>query len=221
MNPDNEAHQRDFYRIDVNNEDDPFILESEFEKIESPALASIKRIIQSNEMPVGENLNWIINFIGLLAARVPTIRKKWENFETDIYLKTLQMFTTSKASFNSVVSNLGKEGENIDVTFEEMKEFIDNERFKIDIPRNSSVERMLHSAAAIIDLLQHRKWSLIIADSNYEFITSDNPVVLKWIKNVKGFFGPRFGLSNTEVSLTISPKHMLLESTRIYKVFLK
>src|SRR4051812_44480612 len=90
--PDNEAHQRDFYRIEVQSDkDDPFVLEKEFGKIEAPGIAAIKRVISSNRLPSGDDLNWIINFIGLLAVRVPSKRDRWKKFEQEVYRKILQM----------------------------------------------------------------------------------------------------------------------------------
>lgn len=41
--PNNEGHQRDFYRIDVDSDrEDPFILEKEFAKIEGAALCPVR-----------------------------------------------------------------------------------------------------------------------------------------------------------------------------------
>ncbi|MGE0174335.1 MAG: DUF4238 domain-containing protein [Oligoflexales bacterium] len=208
--PNNEAHQRDFYRIDTDpSVSDPFFLEKAFSDIETPALAAIRKTIDTNNLPNTEDLNWIINFIGLLFARVPDFREKWENFEKQIYSKILQMSVISKAHYESVVMKIKGGSDGPKANFEEMRDFIQGENFEIKVARNSILTAMLQSSAIATDLLQRRKWSLIVADCTEEFITCDSPVIVRWIKPMRGRFAPGLGVSNTEVSLTLSPRHLL------------
>jgi hypothetical protein len=65
--PDKEGHQRDFYKVEPSSADgDPYFLEEVFGKIEAPALAAIRTLIESNKLPDSDELCCIIKFIGLL-----------------------------------------------------------------------------------------------------------------------------------------------------------
>ena len=212
--PNNEAHQRDFYRIETQDEKiDPFGLEKEFSTIESPALAGIRKAINSNKLPSDEDMSWIINFIGLLAVRVPSRRNRWAGFMESIYKKVLRMQTSSEERYISTLKNIEK-SENINhinmPSYSEIKKIAEDDELKITLHQNEHIISMLHMADTVISLLFNRNWSLVIADSEMDFITSDNPVVLRWIKQPKKWISPGFRLKNTEVSITLSPKHALV-----------
>ena len=208
--PNNEAHQRDFYRIDADENGDPFQLETEFLYLEAAALAALREIIQSNKLPDHELMQTVIAFIGLLAVRVPAQRSYWENAEKTIYSNFLRMVVSSRDRYDAVLSNMRKSGEKIDHPYEDMKQFIENERFEISVSKNSLLRTMLNNASIVTELLSKRNWCLVTTNSEVEFIASDNPVGIRWIKPVKGYFKPGYGISNTEVSLAISPKHTLI-----------
>lgn len=208
--PNNEGHQRDFYKIEVSSHSqDPYALERDFGVIESQAIAAIRGIINSQELPKGSDFDALLSFVGLLYARVPSTRNKWDDFERSFYSLIMKITVSSEKIFDSVLAKARQDG-NPDISYEEMKDFVDNKKYKIDISQNSSLKRMLDTASIATDTLLQRNWSLAIAPSNTEFIASDNPVGLRWIKPIRGPYSPGFGLRNTEVSLPLSPTVALI-----------
>ena len=60
--PKNEAHQRDFYRLNVMEGEDPFLLEGKFSEIEEGAKKAINEIKETKKFPCDVNFNYLINF---------------------------------------------------------------------------------------------------------------------------------------------------------------
>ena len=73
--PENVAHQRDFYRVEIPGVK-PDIFENALSKIETQASIIIKNIISSEALPDKESEDFLdlINLVALMTARIPRIR---------------------------------------------------------------------------------------------------------------------------------------------------
>lgn len=100
----------------------------------------------------------------------------------------------------------------IDLSYEQMKEFINSDGFEITFNNNFHMDNFMTRLDAIIEPLGHRKWSVCISPPMYgDFVCSDNPVCLRNVIPVEGFFSsPGHGVLNTEVSIPLNPRVMLL-----------
>jgi len=65
------------------------------------------------------------------------------------------------------------------VTYEQMRDFVERDAYKIQIPRESNIQLELGILKDIIKLLYNRKWSLFTPDNpDSHFVSCDHPVVL-------------------------------------------
>lgn len=208
--PKNVAHQRDFYKVKVKDGDDPFILEREFSKIEAGAKRAIDFIKTTNSIPEGEDGNYLLNFVGLLAVRTPSHRNNMDSFHQDILNRVLDITLQNKERWDGLVARVRSEGKELpETTYEKVKELFDKGEFIFQVDQSWLLYLMLTSATTIINLLGHRNWSLAVADEGH-FVCSDNPVSLSWIKHVPGPYSPGFAMKNTQVTLPLTNKIALL-----------
>lgn len=211
--PRNEAHQRDFYRLDVKEGEDPFFLEQEFSKIEYGAKKAIDIILSTKRLPTDdEDFTFLINFIGLMTVRGPQHRKRVEDFQSRVTKMIMRQITATKDRWQSQIKKLQQTGTEIPegVSYESMKDFVDNERFIIKHNQTPLIQTMLSTAGSLIDVLAHRKWTVVQATEGSHFVCSDNPVGLSWTKDMGGFFSPGFGLPNTLVTFPLSSEFGLM-----------
>jgi len=212
--PHNEGLERDFYRVvpdDANS--DPNILEEEFGRIESKTTPILKKVISEKRIPESdEDYSYLISFIGLLAARVPSVRNLWRNFEEQIHEKILEIAVSSKPIFDTQMSRMeGKVTISGQKEYEEFRDFIQARKYKIGIPQNNLIIATLNMASKITELLFQRHWSVVVVESDIEMVSSDRPVLLRWISGEGSWLrSPGFGMPNTEVTIALSPKIALL-----------
>jgi len=95
------------------------------------------------------------------------------------------------------------------------KEEINTEKINQIMPK--VIDQLFHvgilikAVEEITPSLIHRKWSLVYAkDKSDEFVCSDNPVSLNWIKPMPRFESPGFELGNTQVGMPLNKEAALL-----------
>lgn len=203
--PVNEAHQRDFYYVELGNDEDPYFLEKEFSKIEGGAKTTIEYIIGHHALPAGEGFSYLMNLIGLQAVRTPGLRNTFGRFMENVARKVVSISTETRGRFELTKTRLNKSGYDVEgVTFEDLRSHLESEDFSLKIHQNHLLVLLLSSAGTITNLLHQRNWAVVVANTPGSFVTSDNPVGLMWIKPIGGFFSPGFGLPNTQVTFPIS-----------------
>jgi len=200
------AHQRDFYRLDVEAGNDPFFLEKMLGDLEGNARIGIKHILDHNTLPSDEYLDYLINFIALMAVRGPVHRNRMNDFQEQVMKKVLSLTVSTKEIWDKEMAKAKANGYEIaNESYEDMRDFIRNDKFKIIQDRTQAVSIMLDTASTAVDLLAQRNWCIVNSDKNSSFICSDNPVGLSWIKQPKIWRSPGFGLINTMVTIPLSP----------------
>lgn len=208
--PVNEAHQRDFYKMELNNDEDPFALEKDFSKIEGGARAAIDHIHRSRSLPDLDGLGYLLSFAGLLAVRTPGFRRQISNFNEELTKKTIAIAVADKSRFETVKARLNRERKDVleEVSYEDMQDFIKQDRYTVETHQNHQLIAMLQSASTITDCLLLRNWAILVADDGLEFVCSDNPVGLDWTNPQSGesYRSPGFGVKRTEVTIPLSKK---------------
>ncbi|MDR3607609.1 MAG: DUF4238 domain-containing protein [Oligoflexia bacterium] len=210
--PNLEAHQRDFYRIDVQEGADPFYLEREFSKIEDGTRHAIAHVVSTGTMPDIEGYGFLMSFIGLQAVRTPWHREWHGEFMRDIAKKMIQISCASKERFEQMYERLRESDSDIPegVSYDDMRAFVDGERYRIEIDQTFQIDAMLKMASTITDLLIPRNWTIVFSNCDTNFVTSDNPVGLAWHSDVPGPYSPGFGLKNTEVTFPLNKRVALV-----------
>lgn len=190
--------------MELDDGSDPFALEKEFSKIEGGASSAIDHILKTEKLPAVEPMEFLLSFIGLLAVRTPAYRKKIGGFNEDVAKMVMDVACADEQRFEITKNRLIAEGRDVgDISYEDMREFIDGDKYTVETHQNEHLTTMLTSASTITDCLLPRKWTVVLAKG--EFICSDNPVGLNWSKPPEGAWqSPGFGLEGTEVTIPLS-----------------
>ena len=68
------AHQRDFHAIEARPGADPMVVEKSFADIEGKCSRVVANVIEQGKLPTGEDHDILLNFVAMMAVRVPGIR---------------------------------------------------------------------------------------------------------------------------------------------------
>lgn len=205
--------QRDFMRFEV-KERRPDWLEEEFGRLESEAVAAIRDVAKSGVFE-GENKNYILNLMALLAVRSPEQRENMRDFQARIAERLMDLVLEDKERWESQIKEMETStGKPSFVTYEDAKDFHRRGEYTIEVPRERHIQTEIDLYKTVLQLLSQRKWTLYLVPGDYgEFITTSRPVVIVYIdpEKVPAYLrhSPGFGLKNTEVYFPLT-KHALL-----------
>jgi hypothetical protein len=209
----NVCAQRDFMRFEVKGRK-PDWLEEEFGKLESEAVAAIREVMKSGVLD-GENKNYILNLMALLAVRSPEQRENMREFQARVAQRVMDLVLEKKERWESQIKEVEETtGKPSLVTYEEAKDFHRRGEYTIEVARERHIQTEIDLYNSVLQLLGQRKWTLYLVPGDYgEFITTSRPVVIAYIdpEKVPSYLrhSPGFGLKNTEVYFPLT-KHALL-----------
>ncbi|MFS8215181.1 DUF4238 domain-containing protein [Paenibacillus sp. 203] len=159
-------NQNNFYRVEVpDGESDDF--EKALAQFETMGGPIIKNLIQNQTMPEGDDYVILINFIALLACRVPSRREVFDEAMSDAMQVWMQMIFQSPEHYESYRTKMIESGNEVDnsTIYEEMKELVNtNSQYTISFHNHIHLNNMMTSLNTIIPLLLERKWSVLLAD---------------------------------------------------------
>ena len=205
--------QRDFMRFEAKGRK-PDWLEVEFGKLESEAMAAIREVTRSGVFD-GENKNYILNLMALLAVRSPEQRENMCEFQARVAQRVMDLVLEKKERWEFQVEEMEvATGKPSLVTYEEAKNFYRRGEYTIEVARERHIQTEFDSYNSVLQLLGQRKWTLYLVPGDYgEFITTSRPVVIASIDPEKVPLylrhSPGFGHKNTEVYFPLT-KHALL-----------
>jgi len=205
--PKNVAAKRDFNRVDIEGHP-PDAIEQALSPVEAKMIEACRRVIQTQSYPNDEDINYLLNLLGLIAVRNPKLRTSF-NKAREHTLKIIgQMLVLDKKAFEYHMEKARKAGylnpEN-NSTYEDVKRFIDSGEYDFEFSPEGNLRIELETFDTILPLLGERIWSVFVAPSpGPSFICSDHPVTLvRKDSRIKGPVG--FGLKNTEVFFPLGP----------------
>ena len=216
VKPDQAAHERDYYRVDI-PEVDPNIVETTFaETIETRAAALVREMGRTHELPHGEDLQALIEFVALLALRTPSFRAMYERNMEHMHRHFAKTLLSRREPFDRFIEEQRQQGVEIppEITYEGMRDFaFDDERYTVEISRTNSVQMLLKMWQGIVPVFLARQWSLLFTkpDEGHLFC-SDMPVS---ITPTSPDFQPRFlgfGLPQIELTVPLSRSMALVGS---------
>jgi hypothetical protein len=204
------GHEKDFYRIDEVEGATSEAVEELFSRVESDMAPALRTVVERRALPDRgtRDFDLLINFVALMATRVPRLRSALSEFVGSIAKHIAELTVASPHAFRSAVESARKAGADIPEKpdYEAMREFIEGEHYRVEVDRSWLVSQIFQSIDILLPLLGSRQWSLlIIDDTDCDFVTSDNPVAVSWSEpQPPSFFGPAFGLRRTDVTFPLS-----------------
>jgi hypothetical protein len=178
----NIAGERDFNRIEVNNVR-PDKVENALSPFENEVASAILELEKTHNLSDKLTYEIMMDFIALLSLRHPQNRKRF--YETiSLALKYVaKLRLSTKEQYESTIRTIKEKGVNIDenVSYEQMKNFVDHEDYDIDVPNEFFIKTELNAIEPILPFLFQRGWALVLAsEETGPFITCDRPVSLAW-----------------------------------------
>jgi hypothetical protein len=193
--PKNVAAERDFNRVDIEGKA-PDAIEQNLSAFENRAAQAIRNVSVTGSFHSGQDFEYILTLIGLLAVRNPQLRKAFNLAR----LKTIRiiesMICSDEKIWEAQIRSAIQAGfiEPFDVSnasFEEYKRSVEEESYEWVIPPGVNVRMEFSAIDHVLKLLTERIWSLLIAPCDQDFICSDHPVVLNAPRNGAVGYGQR------------------------------
>lgn len=185
-------------------------LESALAQFEGEAAAALKRTVESKSYPSDEDLNYLLNMIGLYHVRNPRSRSAYLEFK-DRSLRTLaHQIVRDPDIFASITESARDAGElNAEsVSYEKVKQFVESNQYTIDVSLDSVHNMEFQVFDDVLPILGQRHWSLLTPqDDICRFITSDHPVVITPKEPPVVPVG--LGTKETELIFPLSPELLL------------
>ena len=177
--PRNVAAERDFNRVDVDGYPQDHI-ESSLAPIEGSAVEAIRAAAQTLTLPTDRGYSYLLNLACLLFVRNPARRTVVNAARARVLRREMLQLVRSPETWGRYLARVRQyEPELAEVSFERAKDFIRNERYKIEFVPEGSLRREFKAFDSVIQQFASRTWSLLVAPSSgSRFICSDNPISL-------------------------------------------
>jgi hypothetical protein len=211
--PKNAGHSRDFYAIELGPDVDPACFESEvLARVEGEAGRVVQTAVKTERLPQGRDFDVLLNFVAVMAARTPRIRRlvgQVTNLVVKASVQSLVATDEGWQQFRNYCQDAGieqSEGES-----EQMRQFILGGEYEVDLDQTSHVQEIVELVNAMLPLLAQRHWLLgIAAPGMPDFVCSDAPVSAA----PTNLFGPadEMHLANhhTRLSMPLTRRTVLL-----------
>lgn len=211
------AYSHDFYTVDTIDEKDSSEVEEAFAQIENRCIPVIKELVSGkNIFPNADYADFAI-YIALQYGRTPTARAKMDNASKVIATKELKNklreIATDPEQYKKLKRDFSKA--HPDITLPPMKRIGEMSKADIDIvgfawDNGSFVQSVFRMAEEIAAGLLSSHWSVLKAPSGSQFVTTDNPIVMRMTRPLNPFESPAILLRGTEKYLPLSSKYCLV-----------
>lgn len=187
---------------------DPNAFEKALSPFENDVSRAIQRVDENNDFPSDEDFAVLINFIALLSARNPKLRRTMEEFETEVYKRVAELSVSKREVWERRVQGMNADGyEGPDLPYEEMRDFIRRGEYGLEFPVGHHIETELNMVDAILPYLFGRQWTLMIAKSHAgHFVCSDRPVAIMPTTERASRQPLGFGLTETDVTIPLNKR---------------
>ncbi len=207
--PDNVCAERDFNRVNwEGNSIDA--LENALAQFEGEASQALERVVSSCEYPTPDELNWLLNLMCLFAIRNPRFRSASRDARKQVVRIIGGMLAGDKNLFESQIKSAMKAGDvkPNNVTHEEFRKFIEDERYEIEIPQDESHDSEFKVFDKVLPKLGERSWTLLVVKTDdWKVITCDHPVVVT--SKLPSNRPVGLGTPNTDIIFPLSPQLLM------------
>ncbi len=180
--PNDSGCQNQFNYIDAEGVDPNYLEDVLGQTIENEYVPAFEYISRHHKIPKPKSqfYNVLITVISLFAVRNPSMRNIAEDFEERVRNQMMAMLVSKKEIWESQTRRMQEDGYEInDITYEQMRDFIQGGKDDLVFPKGYHVARELELQDEIFPYLYNRKWELLInKDCSDGFICSNRPVSL-------------------------------------------
>ena len=209
QSPKNTAVINDLYKLSASGLS-PYALEIAFSKQESSVSPILSRWREPGAVPNISDIREVAYFVALLYLRNPKTAKWFEAMSEVVAVERAKALARDSSQFEKFWEALVAEGSPSSkaLTKEELREMVLNfdEHFTVKIDRKSATFSPLAHADAIYNELTKMYWCLCTGPEEWNFLTSDSPVVVRFGKGNGIAFGGGFGHPTAQVTFPISPR---------------
>lgn len=203
--PKNSAHQHDFHAIETHSDADRMVIEKEFANIEGECSQVIYALIEKQEIPTGQAHDILVNFIAMMAVRVPEIRNTISNSIDSVMKNVARSSLRDGQLWEKYKQHCESSGKPVDTTQEELRKFLEGDDYSLDFDQSWHVGMMLELGSKLVPILAKRNWAIWIAEDGVpDFICSDRPACLTWCTAEKPPIPPGFAHQETVVTIPIN-----------------
>jgi len=207
LKPDQAAHQRDLYALEAEDEEARVTVEKVFSEVEGETAPIVRRIITEHLLPDGQEMVVLLNFVAIMAARVPAFLATIDTVADTIGKMMLRQIVQDRQAWEENLERIKASGQPVeDVPYEEIRAFLMSEQYQVELHQNHVIHSMLQSADVVLRTLVKRIWSLVVAPGGEaNFVCSDWPVSLEWLTQMPAFWSsPGHGMLNTSLMMPLS-----------------
>jgi Protein of unknown function (DUF4238) len=207
--PQNVAAERDFNRVDVEGMD-PHALEKALANFEAEIAPAIERVKKEGAFKDAADRIAVVNLICALALRNPRKRENIDGVMEEILQRMMEMALATKERWESQVEQMKAEGvleESAETDYERLKKMVKEKKYKFRMAKEYQIKLEIDHFNEMLPLFFARRWRIMKARAETGgFVTTDHPVCLLWSKaeDRAGFFGPGYGLPDTDVLFPLS-----------------
>jgi hypothetical protein len=210
------AYSHDFYTVDTVDEKDSSEVEEAFGQIENRCIPIIKQLLDGKDTLSNADYADMAIYIALQYWRTPTARAKMDNASKIIATTELRNKLKQVSTDPKQYDELSRDFSNNhpDIILPPMEEIgklahadIVLEKFAWD--NGSFVQSVFRMAEEIADGLLKSRWFVLQAPSKSQFVTTDNPVVMRMTRPLRPLESPAILLPGTEKYLPLSSKYCL------------
>lgn len=197
------ARIKHYYSVTLEDGTKDTNIEKLFGQLENSVAPIIKNLQRRDKKLLTFERELLLEFMAYMATRIPSFRNMIENAQLHTYKIISSMMYHNENLLKSQVSKLQKsEGKEIGLSLDEIRELFDDNKYPIEVNPESSLEPMAKAAQAIFEMLTNMGWHFIRSE-NYQFLTSDNPVI-PVVPESDGRMPVGFGMKNVEVTFPLS-----------------
>lgn len=204
--------RRNFFRIEAEGFD-PNHVEDGMAEIEGEIAPRLAEVIETRSFPSDDHFTSVMLLMGNVAVRNPRFRSMIEDLHIKMAGGMMKAALKEKDRYEESIRQARKGGAPIrnDISFEDMKSFIERGEYNIAIDQTYLIGLELDAVPTVVEQLARRSWAFSSAPAGSTFATCDDPVVLAWADGKdRGPYSPGFGLAGTIVMFPISPELALI-----------
>ena len=194
------AAQRDFNRIEVEGMD-PNAVEKVLSEFEGEIAPRLDQIITKQSIADEADRSAIVNLMAAMTLRNPK-RRKGLSTVIENFTKT---YFGNKANYDSYAADMKKAGKEPEFTLEELQGEISIIKASKESILAAEIDQ--HNPAA--KRLWEKKWQLVIAPEGSSFVTTDDPVCIRWTDGQEHADRPGLAEVSSEILFPLSPKVVL------------
>jgi len=143
------------------------------EKVESPAMAVVRKLATSNKQPSWEERIALMRWISFQEFRTPLQRGGIEQIAGKIIKQTMLLMARAPGAIEEGLAKLKEQGKDYGVTAEDLRKSVEEDAFEIQVNPVLSLDVMMQ-AEEFVPILAEMQWTLVTARNGTALVTSDS-----------------------------------------------